>query len=43
MLVHAKKEQAVGTNVDDKMFRNRRELDHFPEMQNDSVALGRAR
>ena len=41
-LVHAENEQAIGADVDDKMFRDLWNLNHFPEMQNDSVALGRA-
>src|ERR1700733_494418 len=41
-LVDTKNEKVVGADVDDKMFRDLRNLDRFPEMQNDNVALGRA-
>jgi hypothetical protein len=42
-LVHTENELAVGADMDNKVFQNFRSLDHFPEMQNDTVPLGRTR
>ena len=42
-LVDVENEQAVGADVDYKMFRDTWNLDHFPEMQNHDVALRCAR
>jgi hypothetical protein len=42
-LIHTENELAVSADMDNKVIQNSRNFEHFPEMQNDTVPLGRAR